>query len=131
MGTPPASMIMEGTYLDPVDGTQRYFCIAPSQAAVRMPNAMHLGGGGLGFGEFILGRDQDNAGLATIRNDGRFLELAMPNGVKIPQPGGGQGWRMPLWLGSNALWADAAGVLRIKAGFPTGDTDGAVVGRQS
>jgi hypothetical protein len=37
----------------------------------------------------------------------------------------------PLWLGNNALWVDATGDLRIKAGTPTSDTDGTVVGTQT
>ena len=33
----------------------------------------------------------------------------------------------PLWMGANALWTGSDGLLRIKAGTPSSDTDGALV----
>lgn len=130
-GTAPASMWMEGTYLDPVDGEQRYYCIAPSGATVRMPSRMRLGGAGLGDAEILLMRNVDNAAAASIKNDGGFLVLSGSDGVKIPQLGGGSSWQLPFWLGPYALWVDGSGKLRIKAGTPTSDTDGTVVGTQT
>jgi len=49
---------------------------------------------------------------------------------------GGSAWNQvsagaPLALGTYQLWVDAAGRLRIKAGAPTSDTDGAIVGTQA
>jgi|SRR3989344_2057545 len=35
------------------------------------------------------------------------------------------------WLGNSALWADNSGILRIKNGAPTSDTDGTIIGTQS
>ena len=41
-------------------------------------------------------------------------------------------WGKPgLLMGNNYLWVDATGVLRIKVGVPTSDTDGTVVGTQT
>lgn len=44
----------------------------------------------------------------------------------------GGGWDgAHLMLGAHHLWVDASGVLRIKSGAPTSDTDGTVVGAQT
>jgi hypothetical protein len=40
-------------------------------------------------------------------------------------------WVYPFRMGSSRLWVDATGDLRIKAGVPSSDTDGTVVGTQS
>ena len=40
-------------------------------------------------------------------------------------------YNKPLTLGSNNLWVDGSGKLRIKSGTPSSDTDGTVVGTQS
>lgn len=40
-------------------------------------------------------------------------------------------WDKPIWLGSNRLWVDSTGKLRIKATAPTSDTDGTIVGSQT
>lgn len=49
---------------------------------------------------------------------------------------GGSAWNQvsagaPLALGTYQLWVDAAGRLRMKAGAPTSDTDGVIVGTQA
>ena len=40
-------------------------------------------------------------------------------------------WTSPMRLGAYRLWVDGSGVLRIKNGAPTSDTDGTVVGTQT
>lgn len=39
-------------------------------------------------------------------------------------------WDKPIWLGSNRVWVDATGKMRIKPTAPTSDLDGSVVGAQ-
>jgi hypothetical protein len=40
-------------------------------------------------------------------------------------------WAYPIYLGTNAVWVDATGDLRIKSSAPTTDLDGTIVGTQS
>ncbi|WP_309091717.1 hypothetical protein [Phenylobacterium sp.] len=92
---------------------------------------LHLGGNGRGDGKITFGRDQDSAGEGVIENDGSFLALDHPNGVRVAQQQGGVGYQKPFFIGGYGLWVDGSGRLRIMAGFPSSDTDGTVVGTQS
>lgn len=64
----------------------------------------------------------DNSGFGGV---GSYMKFS--GGVKI-----GEGWAQShLIMGNYHLWINAYGKLMIKAGFPTSDTDGTVIGTQT
>lgn len=130
IGRAPASMIMEGSYFDPIDLGERYFCIAPSENAVRLPSRVRIGGHQLGNGQIEFGREHDNGAISTLRHDGSTLVVDAPNGFKVAQPAPGDAWRQPFLLGSCCFWVDGLMRLRMKPGYPSHDEDGVVVGSQ-
>lgn len=70
-------------------------------------------------------RDSDGLIRSSLTTDGR---LTVARQLKNEQSSFSF---EPLTLGSYRLWVDATGVLRIKNGAPTSDTDGTVVGTQT
>lgn len=81
--------------------------------------------------------DQSNRTILRAKNDafdivtegaGAFLGQFLTAGFALP----GGGWNTKhLILGTNHIWVDATGKLRIKNGVPSSDTDGTVVGTQT
>lgn len=130
VGRAPSTMIMEGLYVDVIDQAERYFCISPSQDAVRLPSHVRLGGHQLGDGQIEFGREHDNEAISTLKHDGSTLAVDAPNGFRVVQPGPGEAWRQPFLLGSYCFWVDSSARLRMKASYPSHDEDGGVVGSQ-
>lgn len=125
-GTAPTNFVFEGYYSD--GGTFRPFMV--SGGKMIMPSDQQIGGSGLGNGKLNLQRNAGgNDGI--IENDGTNLTLDCPNGVKIVQLQGGQGYTKPFFIGSYGFWVDGSGRLFMKAGYPANDTDGTVVGTQT
>lgn len=92
---------------------------------------LYLGGASRGNGKITLGRNADDSTLFTIQHDGSQGVLDCSNGVMIAQTQGGSGWTKPFFIGAYGFWVDGSGRLRIKAGYPSSDTDGVVVGTQT
>lgn len=92
---------------------------------------LYLGGASRGNGKITLGRNADDSTLFTIEHDGSQGVLDCPNGVAIAQTQGGIGYTKPFFIGAYAFWVDGSGLFRIKAGYPSSDTDGTIVGTQS
>jgi hypothetical protein len=67
--------------------------------------------------------------ILELRNSGNVkLKIDSEGGLNMPISAFNVGH---ITLGTNHIWVDATGKLRIKNGQPTNDTDGAVVGSQS
>jgi len=85
----------------------------------------------------VFGGSAETRKLEIYQSIGGPAVLAGSGGTSVT--GGGFGvtigdgtWNSdPLKLGSNYLWVDSTGDLRIKSSAPTSDTDGTIVGTQS
>ncbi|HMR72622.1 MAG TPA: hypothetical protein PKD68_01290 [Candidatus Saccharibacteria bacterium] len=66
--------------------------------------------------------------VAPVSDANAFAASPMyaPGGISVTGT-----WNHPMQLGSNFMWVDTTGALRIKTSIATSDTDGAVVGTQT